>query len=293
MTIAVDLGLGNPLTQARRFIAGMPYRASTGSGYGYLAGRFPDGITTVEGVPVSATVRILHRPTAGELGDGVVVAEVQSAPDGSWQVAGLNPDLRYDVVGRKEGFNDVIMANVKPYRSPKFLIDELRIPIGVPFDAVLPIIGGEGDVSVTLSSGELPDGISLVGNRLQGGWPTGNVGGYDLIFELADDAGTYQAPLTLQLYLLPLELTPEAIPLSVGEPVDLVFAASGGEAPYAFTISSGLLPPGLAFDGGTASLTGTPSGPDNTPYSFAIEVEDARGATSMVEFSGVVRMPRL
>ena len=83
-------------------------------GDGYLAGEFPDGITTVEGAPVSATVRILCRPEADALGDGVVVAQVQSAPDGTWRVDGLNPALKYDVVGRKNGHNDVIMANVSP-----------------------------------------------------------------------------------------------------------------------------------------------------------------------------------
>ena len=83
-------------------------------GNGYLAGEFPDGITTVGGTPVAATVRVLYRPEAGEPGDGVVVAEVQSAPDGSWRVDGLNTALKYDVVGRKDGFNDVIMANVAP-----------------------------------------------------------------------------------------------------------------------------------------------------------------------------------
>lgn len=89
-------------------------RVKPAPGNGYLAGEFPDGITTVEGAPVSATVRILYRPAAGALGDGVVVAEVQSAPDGTWRVDGLNPTLRYDVVGRKAGLKDVIMSNVQP-----------------------------------------------------------------------------------------------------------------------------------------------------------------------------------
>lgn len=83
-------------------------------GNGYLAGEFPDGITTVGGAPVAATVRVLYRPEAGEPGDGVVVAEVQSDPDGTWRVDGLNTALKYDVVGRKSGFNDVIMSNVQP-----------------------------------------------------------------------------------------------------------------------------------------------------------------------------------
>ena len=83
-------------------------------GPGYLAGTFPGGITTVDAVPTSATVRILYRPAAGAPGDGVLVAETQSAPDGTWRVDGLNPSLRYDVVGRKAGLKDVIMSNVQP-----------------------------------------------------------------------------------------------------------------------------------------------------------------------------------
>lgn len=89
-------------------------RVKPAPGNGYLAGEFPDGITTVEGAPVSATVRVLYRPAAGALGDGVVVAQVQSAHDGTWRVDGLNPALRYDVVGRKAGLKDVIMSNVQP-----------------------------------------------------------------------------------------------------------------------------------------------------------------------------------
>lgn len=84
------------------------------SGSGYLAGKFPKGTTTVDGSPVIATVRVLYRPTEGVPTDGVLVAQTRSAADGTWRVDNLNPALRYDVVGRKAGFNDVIMANVKP-----------------------------------------------------------------------------------------------------------------------------------------------------------------------------------
>lgn len=89
------------------------YRLPTG-GTGYLAGEFPDGITTVDGVPVVATVRVLLRTAAGHPGDGYLVAEVQSAPDGTWRVDGLPLGFKYDVVGRKENFNDVIMAGITP-----------------------------------------------------------------------------------------------------------------------------------------------------------------------------------
>lgn len=83
-------------------------------GSGYLAGEFPDGITTVGGVPVGAEVRILYRTETGEPGDGLVVASTRSATDGTWRVEGLDISLKYDVVGRKEDRNDVIMAGVTP-----------------------------------------------------------------------------------------------------------------------------------------------------------------------------------
>lgn len=83
-------------------------------GAGYLAGSFPNGITTVEGVPVSAQVRVLLRMPSGDLGDGQVVAFTTSAADGTWNVSGLDPNLRYDVIARKAGQNDVIASNVAP-----------------------------------------------------------------------------------------------------------------------------------------------------------------------------------
>ena len=83
-------------------------------GAGSLSGSWPDGTVTVDGAPTAAEIRILWRDPAGSKFDGYVVARTMSAPNGTWMVTGLNPDLRYDVVGRKSGHNDVIMANVSP-----------------------------------------------------------------------------------------------------------------------------------------------------------------------------------
>lgn len=84
------------------------------TGFGYLAGEFPDGITTIEGVPASATIRVLIRDRAGSDRDGAVVAEVKTNPSGTWKVEGLRTDLRYDVICRHDGYNDMILSNVTP-----------------------------------------------------------------------------------------------------------------------------------------------------------------------------------
>ncbi len=71
-------------------------------GDGYLAGEPPNGLTTVAGVPESAEVRVLLR-CAGRH-DGALVAKTVSSNTGQWRIDGLDPDLKYDVVGRQDGF---------------------------------------------------------------------------------------------------------------------------------------------------------------------------------------------
>ncbi len=46
--------------------------------------------------------------------DGMVIDEVQSSPSGTWQVANLDPALKYDVIGRLFMKNDVIVSGVAP-----------------------------------------------------------------------------------------------------------------------------------------------------------------------------------
>lgn len=84
------------------------------SGEGYLSGSFPDGITRAEGVPTQAAIKVLYRASMDDDFDGAKVAQVQSAPDGTWRVDNLNVDFRYDVIARLEGYNDMILSGVRP-----------------------------------------------------------------------------------------------------------------------------------------------------------------------------------
>lgn len=104
---------GDVLKLRRRLSANPPSVAGL-RGAGYLAGEYPNGATTVEGVPQPAEIRILWRDPNGGMYDGYVVARAVSGVDGTWRVDGLDPTQRYDVVGRKAGFNDVIVSNVQP-----------------------------------------------------------------------------------------------------------------------------------------------------------------------------------
>ena len=103
--------------QVRSFTQTLAPRNQPTRGKGYLSGEFPDGITTLEGVPVAAEVRVLWRDPNASYMDGSVVARVTSTADGTWRATGLNTALKYDVVGRIAGSNDTIMANVSPIPS--------------------------------------------------------------------------------------------------------------------------------------------------------------------------------
>ena len=78
------------------------------TGDGYFAGEYPGGTTTVEGAPVSAAVLVYQRDS------GQLIAQTESSQSGEWIVTGVDLSKAHDIVGRKEGFNDVIVSNVMP-----------------------------------------------------------------------------------------------------------------------------------------------------------------------------------
>lgn len=267
---------------------GAPIRAPL-FGSGYLAGEFPSALTTVEGVPVSAQVLVRYRAAVpGGRGDGMLVASTTSSPAGEWSVQNLNSSLRFDVSARYVGENDALQANVRPYDEPRFSA-AVQVPVGVPLDVALPTIGGTGSVSASHVSGSFPSGVSLVGGRLQGAWPTGATGSYPVTFDLTDDEGTFTRVLNIELYLLPMNLAGSAPALFIGEPVSAAFTASGGEGPYTFAVTAGSLPAGLSLNGSTGEISGTPTTPG--AYSFEITATDVRSATVSKTFAGNVLAP--
>jgi hypothetical protein len=59
----------------------------------------------------------------------------------------------------------------------------------------------------------------------------------------------------------------------VGVPYSSAFVASGGVAPYTFSIVSGSLPPGLTLNTSTGAVTGTPTAAGT--FSFTVQVSDS------------------
>lgn len=82
---------------------------------------------------------------------------------------------------------------------------------------------------------------------------------------------------------LSLAVDEAALPTgTVGAPYSAGFAASGGVAPYSWSVSAGSLPPGLAL-GGDGSLSGTPTEAGQWP--FTVQAADAKGSVATAAFS--------
>jgi len=261
-------------------------------GTGYLAGEYPEGITTLEGEPTQATVRVLAR-SSDPMFDGVVVAEVPTKQDGTWRVDNLNPNMRYDVVGRKFGFNDVMKANVAPSNPPRIFDSRVKAYVGLPLDHTLKTYGGVEPLVVNLESGSLPEGVSFADNTLSGNWPTGATGEYPLSLIVTDANGDQTSKQTvIELILLALEMTASAEPPTMylaGRDIQpITFAASGGEGPYTFG-TTGAMPDGIAFDPATKELSGNPT--TEGTYSFAVQATDVRGTAVEQAFSVEVVTP--
>ena len=130
-------------------------------GPGFLAGEYPDGIVTVEGVPAEADLRVLLR--SDDMLDGLVVARARSKPDGTYLIPGLNPALEFDLVARKEGRNDVIASRVKPvpveglYAASRFQLNQS----GEQLVGFAQIWGGTPPYSVDIAGGNPPPGVTF------------------------------------------------------------------------------------------------------------------------------------
>lgn len=88
-------------------------------GSSYLGGDAPDGIVKDDGVPTEADIRILYRSDNPILG-GVLIDKTISRQSGEWQVLGLQPNVQFDVVARKQNRKDSMVSDVTSLVDPNY-----------------------------------------------------------------------------------------------------------------------------------------------------------------------------
>ncbi len=152
--------------------------------------------------------------------------------------------------------------------------------VGVEYNQAITASGGAEPYIYALGYTEPPEGISLSSDGTLSGTPV-TAGNYPLLVYAYDNDGCAGS----KLYTLSvgggscptIVLSPETLPTAIpGTYYSQTATASGGTAPYTFSLTGGSLPSGLSLaESGT--ISGTPSGSGS--YSFTVTATDAAMCT--------------
>jgi hypothetical protein len=133
--------------------------------------------------------------------------------------------------------------------------------VGVAYGEDLMASGGDGAPSWSMASGSLPSGLALS--------PEGSLSGTPAeagtsVFEVRVEGGGQTVTGELSLTVLPQpeppEVTTEALPDGgVGAVYTALLEATEGDGTYAWEVTAGGLPPGLALDPETGDIAGIPT----------------------------------
>ncbi len=158
--------------------------------------------------------------------------------------------------------------------------------IGQPYSKILQATGGIEPYLWSVTSGELPPGLTLdpsTGEIFGSPANDPNVPEYSYIYEFTVHVSDASDPAQTATQALSIRISEELVINSVSLPDWIVNAeypektlqATGGIGPYTWTILSGQLPPGVNLTqvGDQAVISGTPTSAGS--YAFTVEVLDS------------------
>ena len=300
----------------------------TGVSHGSLCA-LPPGMTTPPNnysatIPVSKTgsagPTVTFALTAGSLPPGLTMA---AQPSGSGLVitgnpvtagtfnftvkasdGGLTSTLVYQITITVQGPPDQLLCAAAT--GSYMLQGVCQLPdatLGLPYQGHLTKSHGVGG-TLSIVSGALPAGLTLPATfgpagDIVGGTVTQPLGESNTYTFTVQGAGDQGQPL-YQIYQVtvdpnqPLTITlapggSTLPPAMVGGAYDQDFSSDGGAAPYAWSVKSGSLPPGLALANPygpsykDSGLAGTPTTAGT--YTLTMQIADYDGATATQQFS--------
>ncbi|MEB1851866.1 putative Ig domain-containing protein [Xanthomonas campestris pv. campestris] len=178
--------------------------------------------------------------------------------------------------------------------GPNLALPASSLPAGTAGQAyaatIAPATGGTAPYSYALSAGVLPNGVVLdTATGGLSGMPTLS-GTFNFTVTVTDSTPSpaAQANQSYTLSIAGATLVPSqpTLPPAVrGTPYSQVLTATGGVAPYTYSVASGTLPAGLTL-ASNGVLSGTPTAEGST--SFTIAVADAGNATATQAYTFTV-----
>ncbi len=178
--------------------------------------------------------------------------------------------------------------------------------VGFPYNASISSVGGIPPLTWSLIGGALPAGLTLSTITTTSGSPPttmtlGEISGTPLsagttsfTVEVEDSAIPPQtATQTLSLTInppVPLKITTQSLPGgTTAAPYNEAVQSTGGVAPITWSIVQGLLPPGLALNPSSGTISGTPSRTGSSTFTIeAIDSESTPETATMTYTVAVV-----
>jgi hypothetical protein len=155
--------------------------------------------------------------------------------------------------------------------------------MGAPYSTTLQAAGGTSPYQWAVTAGSLPGGLSFSGAGQIGGTATSS-GAFTFTAQVTD-ANSNRATKQFTLAVAAgISITSASLPTGATQaPYAQTLTATGGTAPYSWSVTAGALPNGLTLQVPTGALTGTPTVAG--VFTFTVTVTDANSVTAQKQFT--------
>ncbi|MGG6461877.1 putative Ig domain-containing protein [Solilutibacter silvestris] len=151
--------------------------------------------------------------------------------------------------------------------------------VATAYSQTITASGGTASYSYAVTAGALPAGLTLSTGGALSGTPTAG-GTFNFTVTATDSSTGTGAPYTAsRAYTLTvaaptISVSPTTLPnATAGTAYSQAITASGGTSPYSYAVTAGTLPAGMALNGGTGTLSGTPTA--SGTFNFTVTATDA------------------
>ena len=146
--------------------------------------------------------------------------------------------------------------------------------IGAPYRETIGARGGVPPYRFRVAKGALPSGLSLAADGTVAGTP-GKAGKAKATIEASDSRGVTATRAFTVVIAKGVRVTTKSLPGGkVGTPYSATLKATAGRPPYAWSVSAGALPPGLALSA-AGRISGTPTAAGS--FGLTVAAADAAG----------------
>ncbi|MFC1660074.1 putative Ig domain-containing protein [Gemmatimonadota bacterium] len=207
--------------------------------------------------------------TAGALPNGLVLSASSGVISGIPTAAGT---FNFTTQVTSAGLSDSVDLTITIYAP--LAVTTASLPAGflsVAYSAGLNASGGDGNYTWSLVSGSLPAGLALASNGTISGTPTAGGTSNFTVRVQSGDGQTADAAFSITVSLPVLTITTASLPAGrVGLAYTQTLSATGGDGTYAWAITGGALPGGLALNGASGNISGAPTAAGT--FNFTVQV---------------------